>query len=78
LENNKFDFKEGAKKDQSQLILTFETRDHGHKVKTNRIEANPKNNYAKFSTKKKLSDETKKLINKKIESNWINPLALQP
>ena len=28
--------------------------------------------------KKKLSDETKKLINKKIESNWINPLALQP
>jgi hypothetical protein len=54
LENNKFNFK-GAKKDQSQLILTFETRDHGHKVKTNRIEANPKNNYAKFSKKKKSS-----------------------
>ena len=28
--------------------------------------------------KKKLSDETKKLINKTIESTWINPLAPQP
>jgi len=38
----KLDFKKGPKKEQKQLVLTFETRDHGHKIITCHAEGNPK------------------------------------
>jgi hypothetical protein len=35
-------FKKRLKKDQSQPVRTFETRDHGHEVWTGRVKAKPK------------------------------------
>jgi len=55
----KITFKKNDLKNQSQLMLTFKTHDHGHEPRTNLIEGKPYSE-AKFSINKILRDEIKK------------------
>ena len=76
-------FKKEPKKDQSQLVLTFETCESDHEPWTDYIEGKlKKKHWSKIFNKIMSSNETKNIIKKSkkkiFESNYVNPSTPQP
>ena len=75
----KFIFKKGFKKNQSQSILIFETRDCDLEAETDLIKGKSKKTMKQDSKKKHVKWwKWKKQWKKRLKSIWVNPLTSQP